>query len=38
MGHWMDPITLISDKNNHAIEAWLLIEEGKSVDEWARID
>ena len=36
--HWMDPITLISEKNRRAVESCILIEAGQSVDESATTD
>jgi hypothetical protein len=36
--HWMDPITLINERNRRAVEACILIEAGQSVDESATTD
>ena len=36
--HWMDPFTIINDKNRRAVEACILIEAGQTVDESATTD
>ncbi|KAL7444393.1 hypothetical protein ACHAXH_009993 [Discostella pseudostelligera] len=36
--HWMDPVTIINERNRRAFEACILIEAGQSVDEGATTD
>ena len=33
--HWMDPFTMINDRNCRAVEVCILIEAGQTVDESA---